>query len=153
MGGQLLTGENLRVGEHRARGIFFQPIKPVPIDHQQMTRIFSRYPVRTPDVNRLPAGRMKPLPVPSVEVLVCANPNAAAGVCKYILNFALGDSLLHTIRLKPRTKKPVDTVFRSHPQKAGAVGRQRAHRQVLEPLGLLIGVEDVLLRLDTDWKQ
>ena len=116
-------------------------------DDQQMVRIFNNHVVPCVDGNGAASGSHKPLAVPAVKVFVSGCPHCAVPIHNQGTDIQIGNALLRAVSFKPRSQKPIDPVLRSYPQKPLAILGQVVDCQVLEPLRLSVGAENILLRL------
>ena len=62
------------------------------------------------------------------------------------MNVVIDSALFQIVALKVGTEKPVDSILCADPHQARAAHRQSLHYKVLEPIVLLVGMKDVLLR-------
>ena len=88
------------VGKHPALPIMLQAIELALVHDQQMARIFNNEMSFSLDGDGIPSGGKKPLAIPAVEILVCADPDCAICVGNDILGLKLCNSLIRTVPLE-----------------------------------------------------
>ena len=114
-------GNHRKIGKHATLGIVFQPVEPLIIDDKQMGRIFSRHAPRLIHLDRIPSRGQEPVTIPVVQIPLCTYPYVAARVGDNVVGVEFSDTLLPAVLLKARALKPVNAVFRCHPEKPEVV--------------------------------
>ena len=100
----------------------FEAIEAAFLHDQQMMLVFNRQIVRFEDMDGTSAGRHKPLAIPAIEVQSGARPYRGARARNQGAHVQVRDALLRAKPLEARAEKPVDPIFRCHPEKSIAVG-------------------------------
>ena len=92
------------------------------------------------------------MPIRVVQILFGAYPNDAVAVGNDIPGIEVANPLLLPEALETGAEKTIDSVLCGQPEKALTVRCQCIDGKVPETVGLAIGAEDILLRLQTGRK-
>ena len=64
------------------------------VNDEQVALVFSHNALPSVEMNWIPAGGKKSLPVPAIEILLCTGPHGTVGIGKHDLDVAVENPLL-----------------------------------------------------------